>query len=52
VRPGRQPDIGGASLDLAGTPTADTYPDTTWAGSPFMVDVGFSLGNSQDFGCS
>jgi hypothetical protein len=95
--PGDNPDIGGATLDLVGTPTsgagkslqayyealfaqdgwktlpgavsvdqscythskeiagtvfyADAYADTTRAGSPFMVDVQYSLGNAEDFGC-
>lgn len=31
---------------------ADAYADTTRAGSPFTVDVQFSLGNAEDFGCS
>ena len=98
--PGDNPDIGGATLDLVGTPTsgsgaaqslqsfyvalfanggwktlpgsssanqlcythskeidgtvfyADAYVDTTRAGNPFLVDVQFSLGNAENFGCS
>ncbi len=30
---------------------ADVYSDTTRPGSPFVVDVSYSLGNAEDFGC-